>query len=345
MASELARPGRIARGLLPLTATVAWLILLTQAAPVLSIPRGFTGEVLGLAAAGMCAVWTWLVALEPRCFARFWSGACQRSGWGAWLALVSCVTAAAWAFGIGWPPFALGVSAIILCALLAAFASRRVRKAMVKAGLAAVSTVSALAIAEVGFRALLLRPMVPRTTPEFSRIIASRWPRPVPTSKPAGQLRILGLADSFGVWGGQSNFHPLLEKHLTAAGLSADVINVSEVEYGLPEKLEVLKRFGPRYRPDTILHSLVITNDFEVPAGELYTFRGASVRVLEGPEGWILRHLTLLQWRSKMQRFSARQEATNEELRRGERVGFLDRESFWRLSAPGWNGAGVWPPR
>ena len=55
---------------------------------------------------------------------------------------------------------------------------------------------------ELAFRQLFLVHAVPRTEREFERLVARSWPRAVLPEKPEGTIRILGLADSFGLAGG-----------------------------------------------------------------------------------------------------------------------------------------------
>jgi len=76
--------------------------------------------------------------------------------------------------------------------------------------LVVLSTLAGLLIVEGIFRYALLEPAVAANRSDFRRLISSRWPEPISRRKSPGTYRILGLADSFGVAGGDANYHYIL---------------------------------------------------------------------------------------------------------------------------------------
>lgn len=165
------------------------------------------------------------------------------------------------------------------------------RLALLLFGLAA-----GLGSAEALFRILLVSPTVPRTEREFARIVASTWPRPIEAGRREGTLRILGLGDSFGVSGGEENFHYLAARSLSDQGIPAEVVNFSVGGYSLLDESLLIERFAERYRPDIVLHSVFMGNDFIVPKEESFACRGIPVEITPGWRGWMPWNWTLPRW-------------------------------------------------
>jgi hypothetical protein len=127
-------------------------------------------------------------------------------------------------------------------------------------------------------------------------LISSSWPRGISIAKPAETFRILGLSDSFGRVGGHSNYHYLLENLLSNAGYNVEVVNISAVDYGPFDELEILKRFGSRYKPDLVLHGFYVGNDLGVPNTTVMTYLGIGVRVPQGYVAYRPRNFLAVQW-------------------------------------------------
>jgi hypothetical protein len=159
-----------------------------------------------------------------------------------------------------------------------------------------VSIFIGLFIAEFVFRTTILEPKVPDTEQQFSKLISSSWPHNIPVKKPANTFRIIGLSDSFGRMGRHENYHYLLEDLLLDAGYNVEIINISAVDYGPFDELEILKRFGVRYEPDLVLHGFYVGNDFGVPDTNVMTYLGIGVRM---PQGYVVyrpRNFLVVQW-------------------------------------------------
>jgi hypothetical protein len=149
---------------------------------------------------------------------------------------------------------------------------------------------------ELAFRQLFLVHAVPRTERELERLVAGSWPHAVLPEKPEGTIRILGLADSFGLAGGAANYHSLLEESLAAKGLRVEVVNLSVVAYSLDQELRMLQHWGARYEPDVILHGFFVGNDFAPPGPPKMTYRGISVDRVPGTRSWSPQNLMSMQW-------------------------------------------------
>ena len=159
-----------------------------------------------------------------------------------------------------------------------------------------VSIFIGLIFVEIVFRTFILEPKVPTTEPQFSKQISSAWPHEISVDKPAGTFRILGLSDSFGRIGNDQNYHYQLEELLLEAGYNVEVVNLSVVDYGPYDELEVLKRFGVRYEPDLILHGFYIGNDFGVPNTHIMTYLGIGTRRPQGYVAFRPRNFLSVQW-------------------------------------------------
>jgi hypothetical protein len=185
--------------------------------------------------------------------------------------------------------------------------------------------------AELVFRTMVLVPLVPETERQFDRVIAATWPRPVAPRKDEGTLRILGLADSFGLAGGAHNYHFLLEEKLKERGLPVDVVNFSVAAYSPGEELLLLRRFGPDFRPDLVLHGFFVGNDFGLPRVETGRFRGIDVTRVPGAAGWLPRNLMLTRWLGRCWEGLEDRRARRRERDRGLEAGSFSRERFLRI--------------
>lgn len=187
----------------------------------------------------------------------------------------------------------LGVTAMLL--ILAAESPANSIKNL---ALATGSALVALAVAELVFRTLLIAPP-PTSDRGFERWVQSRWPREVQEEKPAGTVRILGLADSFGVAGGADNYHYLVEALLKPRG---DIVNLSVEASQLPDELRLLEERGARYRPDVVLHGFFVGNDFDVAPGGFKAFRGIRLEEPAGARRFRPHDFLLLEWIRKYSR-------------------------------------------
>lgn len=197
---------------------------------------------------------------------------------------------------------ALAAAALLTTALLAALAwwlalrGPNAREVIARMALLLLSLAACLYAAELGFRGLLLEPKIPDAD-AFDAVVARGWPRPVSEAKARGTLRILGLADSFGVAGGPRNYHYRLEQRLRAVGVAAEVVNLSISGLTPAEELTVLRRFGSRFAPDLVLHGFFAGNDFgRIEGDEPAHYRRLIVRKRSGLSALRPEHLTLLQF-------------------------------------------------
>jgi hypothetical protein len=143
------------------------------------------------------------------------------------------------------------------------------------------SLVVALCLGEALFRGFLLEPYVPSNDAQFDAMIASSWPRPIRQGR-GDELRIVGLADSFGRAGEERNYHFLIETLAAERERPLEVVNLSHPSYDLPDELLLFRRFASRYAPDVVLHGFFVGNDFSVPLGRLMEYNGIQVRARSG---------------------------------------------------------------
>ncbi len=175
-------------------------------------------------------------------------------------------------------------------------ADSRIKTATFWMLLLALGAVSGLYGAEFVFRNGVAVRSVPQTDREFRELVAAEWPRPVPAAKHPGTIRILGLADSFGLASGENNYHYRLERLLRERGHDVEVVNLSVAAYSLEQELRLLRRFGPRFEPDIVLHGFFVGNDFHAGGGESMRFRGIHVDVEPGLRSWYPQNLLLPRW-------------------------------------------------
>lgn len=96
------------------------------------------------------------------------------------------------------------------------------------------------------------------------------------TQKDAGKYRVLGLGDSFafGVVPYKYNYLTLLEESLNQAGRKTELINMGIVATGPKDYLVLLAKEGLELKPDMVLVSFFIGNDFAQDGGlrRLHTY-------------------------------------------------------------------------
>jgi hypothetical protein len=251
-------------------------------------------------------------------------------------ALAVCATAVADML-LALSPVAM-IAAVIGLAAACVLAVRRLPRLLEpvqSAVLLLASLLVALAAAEATFRLALVSHKVPVSDEEFRTWVASAWPHPVSEEKPQGTFRILGLSDSFGWIGGADNYHFRLERALRDRGCNVEVVNFSAGEFEPSDELEVLRRFGPRYEPDLILHGFFVGNDFDVHPGPLLTFKGISVRPAPGLGGLRFRNFALLHWMSRYRRAERHARRLREEAAAGDTTGNLTHERFLEVERRG----------
>jgi hypothetical protein len=201
-------------------------------------------------------------------------------------------------------------------------------------GLSLLATAMAVYAGELAFRQFLLERSVPETEREFERLVASQWPQAISPAKKRGTIRILGLADSFGVAGADRNYHYLLEEKLRLAGRDVEVVNFSVSAYSPVEELELLRRFAAAYEPDVVLHGFFVGNDFSVRERDNLRFRGITVERTSGVAGWRPRNLLLPRWLLQRAEVWRDARARRSEERRGAiEGGSFSRDSFMRIEA------------
>ena len=153
-----------------------------------------------------------------------------------------------------------------------------------------------LYFSEVVLRHALMVPFVPESESDFREIVSRNWPEAVALPKKPGSLRILGLADSFGVSGGASNYHYLLETILQGRGHDVEVISLSVAAYSLEHELALLQRFGARYDADLVLHGFFVGNDFGLGEPPTHRYRGVRIAKQTGWFSWLPHNLNVVRW-------------------------------------------------
>lgn len=172
----------------------------------------------------------------------------------------------------------------------------RPRKTVFAALALVIGTTIAVYSVEIVFRNVLLVPFVPESQSDFRKTVSDHWPEHVALEKKAGTIRILGLADSFGVAGGPSNFHYRLGEILRERGYDIEIVNFSVAAYSLEHELALLKRFGADYDPDLVLQSFFVGNDFGLGEPPSSRYGGISITTLSGPASWLPKNLALARW-------------------------------------------------
>lgn len=172
----------------------------------------------------------------------------------------------------------------------------RLRAPLTSAAVLLSSLVIGLIGFEVIFRTILLEERVPNTQEEFERIISSAWPEDGKPDDGSAGLRLLGLADSFGRFGGFGNYHYLLEEDLLAAGFQAKMINFSVSAYAPIDELTLLRRFADEYDPDLVLHGFFVGNDFIRRGQTLAVYGEIPIERTRGISSFRPRYFLSIQW-------------------------------------------------
>jgi lysophospholipase L1-like esterase len=96
-----------------------------------------------------------------------------------------------------------------------------------------------------------------------------------PVKKPAGVYRIVVLGDSVGaglkVERYEDTFPSILERRLNAAGLHAEVINLSVSGYNTQQEVETFRERGLQYAPDLVLVAYTLGDRERVDGGIMET--------------------------------------------------------------------------
>ena len=185
--------------------------------------------------------------------------------------------------------------------------------------------------AEVVFRFALLVPSVPESDAQFRQVVSDGWPRPVNPTKDPGTIRILGLADSFGVAGGDRNYHYRLEELLRERGYPVEVVNLSVPGYSIEHELELLRRFGDRFEPDVVLHAFFVGNDFALGEPESLNYRGIDVETMAGASSWLPHNLAVVRWLPRWRRAISEQRDRDEEIESGLGEGSFSHDTFLEI--------------
>lgn len=188
-----------------------------------------------------------------------------------------------------------------------------------------------LYVVELIFRYELLVPSIPESEAQFRKLVSDGWPRPVRQPKEPGTIRILGLADSFGVAGGVHNFHYRLERLLRERGHRVEVVNLSVPAYSIDQELELLRRFGARYEPDIVIHSFFVGNDFGLGAPASLRYRGIDIERMPGARSWLPQELTVVRWIPRWMKARSERRKRDEDVARGLGEGSFSRDTFLRI--------------
>jgi hypothetical protein len=184
---------------------------------------------------------------------------------------------------------------------------------------------------EVVFRFALAVPSIPESDAGFRKLVSDGWPRPVTPAKDPGTIRILGLADSFGVAGGDGNYHYRLETLLRERGFPVEVVNFSVPDYSIEHELEQLRRFGARYEPDVVLHAFFVGNDFALGEPESVRYRGIDVERTAGASSWLPHRLTVVRWVPRWMRALAERRCRDGDVGRGLGEGSFSHDTFLEI--------------
>jgi hypothetical protein len=174
----------------------------------------------------------------------------------------------------------------------------RLSRVVANAAVVGVSLAIAFVGAELAFRAL---PAAERFGWNEPIALAERVAE-LPTKRP-GEIRVLALADSFGVFLDRQdgNFLNVAERLARADGADVRVVNLSVAGTGLPTYLDSAERHGPEVSPDVMLVGIYLGNDigdYEVAVRLGESPAGGPAAEAEGTfealELWLKRHSLLL---------------------------------------------------
>jgi hypothetical protein len=229
--------------------------------------------------------------------------------------------------------FALLVATLLLAlaALSIALRERDPRRSVATTLTLLLSCGFSAFLAEGVFRTFFLENKVPESDAEFAEMIARDWPEPRSFAPVPGRLRILGLSDSFGRAGGDANYHYVLERSLRAAGHEVEVVNVSVTALSPKEELDLLERYGERFRPDIVLHGVFTGNDLTILDGTIRHFRRIMIREHSGPAAWHPRRFTLIQALDGLARVGLNELELSRDREAGAAAGTFSERSFLKL--------------
>jgi hypothetical protein len=142
---------------------------------------------------------------------------------------------------------------------------------------------------------------------------------------------MVGLADSFGIWGGpESSYHRLLENRLRQDhGPAVELLNLSIDGYEPAHQLNIL-RFGMRYAPDLVLHGFFVGNDFTLAADDIYKFGGLRVH-RPRQHGYWPREFLLRGWVQTALEISAEKRKLDRDLAAGATPGTFSEATFLNM--------------
>jgi hypothetical protein len=166
---------------------------------------------------------------------------------------------------------------------------------LAKVLLASISIVFLLGAFEYICRRVLFQPVVPASDRAFFRIMSTWHPRSDFDFNAARKPVILGLSDSYGVVGSNtgSNFYDVVGDVLDKRNLDYSMVNVSVVAYETKEELNMLERYGSRYKPAIVLQGFTVANDTSGnrQQNELHMFRFIPLEVVPleftSPRTWV----------------------------------------------------------
>lgn len=216
--------------------------------------------------------------------------------------------------------------------------------------LASCSLVLTLILLEVGFVLFIAESQQPKNLQQFLRLVSHHklWTNHVSVEKPAGTVRIMGMSDSFGTYGGvNGNYHYLLQRFLQRDGYPGiEFVNISIAGHEPIHHLDLL-RMTIAYAPDIVLHGLFVGNDFAFPVDDKYIYRGVfMLRPRDAsrfrPRNFLIRTFieNVIVWYQEQER-KALEVADKVVRRRGSlsKARFLQVQ-FWRMGEWGRKGKG-----
>lgn len=321
-----------ARWLIPTATTLTFLALVGHTSDVPQFLSRYSMKYfIFMVAVGILSVASWWVVLDVHRYRRFVTRVRQIPIFSFIVAAVGLLALVDILVPLAKFPFLTVIVPITVLVSVGVLPLANIRETMNKLTLLTVAAGIGLFMAEGVFRLVLLERRIAATETEFARLIGSSWPRPIPVAKKPGTFRILGLADSFGRRGGPDNYYYVLERFLNSEGLNVEVINISLDGYEPPDQLEMLKRFGARYKPDLVVHSFFVGNDFSAPEGPLSAYRNIPLRPATGLGLFRPRDFTLVEWLRRYARASEHRRGMKAEGSRGETPGTFATDEFLRI--------------
>jgi len=202
--------------------------------------------------------------------------------------------------------------------------------------MAGIAVIFGVIAAECLLVFFLLKSVTPTTEREFLELMRNPdyfgwtpWPEPIAEQKPPGTYRFIGLADSFGIWGGaESNYFRLLENLLQAdSSAKVQLVNLSIDGYEPSHQLASL-RFGMRYSPDLVVHGFFVGNDFTLSDDRIYKFLGVRTHRASDAVPYRPRDFLLRGWAQSVWQIAGEKRLIEREKEAGISTGTLSRKSF-----------------